>query len=148
MYSIRCEKPIYDFSHLIVYRLTPLPFLQIYHPSRLSQASSYPFYLIFVLLASIILASLQPPPWLFAKFVASLISRYISTQHRQVLNRWFHLCVKREELQFLCFNNGCNIYVLMEEVKNIGKVVGCLIVFFLKEKSQSIILDLKIFVTR
>ena len=33
----------------------------------------------------------------------------------------------------------------MEEVKNIGKVVGCLIVF-LKEKSQSIILDLKIFV--
>lgn len=30
----------------------------------------------------------------------------------------------------------------MEEVKNIGKVVGCLIVF-LKEKSQSIILDLK-----
>ena len=35
----------------------------------------------------------------------------------------------------------------MEEVKNIGKVAGCLIVF-LKEKSQSIILDLKIFVTR
>ena len=34
----------------------------------------------------------------------------------------------------------------MEEVKNIGKVVGCLIVFFLKEKSQSIIFDLKIFV--
>ena len=33
----------------------------------------------------------------------------------------------------------------MEEVKNIGKVAGCLIVF-LKEKSQSIILDLKIFV--
>ena len=34
----------------------------------------------------------------------------------------------------------------MEEVKNICKVVGCLIVFFLKEKSQSIILDLKMFV--
>ena len=34
----------------------------------------------------------------------------------------------------------------MEEVKNIGIVVGCLIVFFWKEKSQSIILDLKIFV--
>ena len=33
----------------------------------------------------------------------------------------------------------------MEEVKNIGKVVGCLIVF-LKEKSQSIILDFKMFV--
>ena len=33
----------------------------------------------------------------------------------------------------------------MEEVKNICKVVGCLIVF-LKEKSQSIILDLKMFV--
>ena len=34
----------------------------------------------------------------------------------------------------------------MEEVKNIGKVAGCLIVF-LKEKSQSITLDLKIVVT-
>ena len=33
----------------------------------------------------------------------------------------------------------------MEEVKNIGKVAGCLIVF-LKEKSQSIIINLKIFV--
>ena len=33
----------------------------------------------------------------------------------------------------------------MEEVKNIGKVVGCLIVF-LKEKSQSIIFGFKIFV--
>lgn len=33
----------------------------------------------------------------------------------------------------------------MEDFKNIGKVVGCLIVF-LKEKSQSIIFDLKIFV--
>ena len=38
-----------------------------------------------------------------------------------------------------------NNHVLMEEVKNIGKVAGCLIVF-LKEKSQSIIINLKIFV--
>ena len=42
-------------------------------------------------------------------------------------------------------SNGCNNHVLMEEVKNIGKVAGCLIVF-LKEKSQSIIINLKIFV--
>ncbi len=35
----------------------------------------------------------------------------------------------------------------MEELKNIGKVVGLLIYFFLKEKSQSITLDLKIVVT-
>ena len=34
----------------------------------------------------------------------------------------------------------------MEELKNIGKVVGLLICFFLKEKSQSIIIGFKIFV--
>ena len=47
----------------------------------------------------------------------------------------------------MTFSSGfSNNHILMEEVKNIGKVAGCLIVF-LKEKSQSIIFDLKIFVT-
>ena len=46
----------------------------------------------------------------------------------------------------MTFSSGLsNNQVLMEEVKNIGKVVGCLIVF-LKEKSQSVIINLKIFV--
>ena len=52
------------------------------------------------------------------------------------------LYYKREELQPICFNNGCNIHVLMEEVKNIGKVVGCLICFLMK-MYQSIIFDIQ-----
>ena len=51
-----------------------------------------------------------------------------------------------KKLSKMTFSSGfSNNHVLMEEVKNIGKVAGCLIVF-LKEKSQSIIINLKIFV--
>ena len=63
-----------------------------------------------------------------------------------ILKLWCKGTNKRE-----CYNGinaeplTCNIHVLMEEVKNIGKVVGCLIVFWKKSLKVSFF-DLKIFV--
>ena len=51
-----------------------------------------------------------------------------------------------KKLSKMTFSSGfSNNHVLMEEVKNIGKVAGCLIVF-LKEKNKNSIINLKIFV--
>ena len=52
---------------------------------------------------------------------------------RHLIIRWLHL----KKLSKMTFSSGLsNNHVLMEEVKNIGIVVGCLIVFFERKVSK------------